>query len=254
MFHALHLHDYEGRIRFDTHGERELLPGGLTLTPIDESTWYDLPRPGTHYCVHFHHQPIAGEDDAVCIELPLYVPVGHRRGEAECRFAQIAHAVFQRNRADQQGGAASGDTSKWQSIADIAMHDLLLWVGSLSAGSNAPQSPGEAAVAEVLRIIDMELHRPLVVSELANRVGLSQAVLARRFKGVVGQTLPRYILTSRMNAAQILLASTELPVKAIAARVGMPDPHHFNKQFRYFVGISPSEARRVSRPDPPAVA
>jgi AraC-like DNA-binding protein len=35
----------------------------------------------------------------------------------------------------------------------------------------------------------------------------------------------------------------DLPMKRIAARVGMPDPQHFNKQFRLLTGLSPSAAR-----------
>ena len=39
---------------------------------------------------------------------------------------------------------------------------------------------------------------------------------------------------------------TNLPVKQVGVRVGMPDPQHFNKQFRHFTGQSPTSYRSNS--------
>ena len=76
---------------------------------------------------------------------------------------------------------------------------------------------------------------------------MSQNYLARHFRQRFGQTLPRFFLMCRMNEARRLLETTDLSVKAAAARVGMPDAQHFNKQYRRFIGMSPTATRAAGQ-------
>ncbi|MDX1683202.1 MAG: AraC family ligand binding domain-containing protein, partial [Phycisphaeraceae bacterium] len=52
-YSAVHLHEYEGRVRIGEQ-EYELRPGDVTLTPAGVDSSYRLPEPGFHYCIHFH--------------------------------------------------------------------------------------------------------------------------------------------------------------------------------------------------------
>ena len=74
-------------------------------------------------------------------------------------------------------------------------------------------------------------------------MGLSQNYLARRFKARFGVTLQGYLRNCRMEYAGLLLATTDMPIGQVGACVGLPDPQHFNKQFRAVFGESPSAAR-----------
>src|SRR5579862_3421617 len=69
--HALHVYDYAGVIRFGTR-EYALHPGDVTLSPALAETRYDLPRPGLHWCIHFH--PVEGSGER-CV-IPLHMPLG----------------------------------------------------------------------------------------------------------------------------------------------------------------------------------
>ena len=60
--HAIHLHEYAGTIRLSGK-DYPLEPGTLTVSPANEDSSYDLPRPGVHWCVHFDPQPV-GRDAA----------------------------------------------------------------------------------------------------------------------------------------------------------------------------------------------
>ena len=77
-----------------------------------------------------------------------------------------------------------------------------------------------------------------------------------------------YLLGIRLNRAKDLLAATELPVAAVARRVGYDDPAYFSRLFARRVGMAPVRFRdeqgrtvpggrshRIPDPEhPPAVA
>lgn len=233
--HALHLHDYRGAIRIAGR-EYALEPGTLTLTPAGVESRYDLPEAGTHWCVHFDPAKVTGRR---AVNLPLVTSLGERAEEAARRLGDVnrLHALAQQPGPRHRVASAA---------AAVAMQDLLLWIALLDSPSGAVAvAPHHAAVDRLLAIIHHELNMPLCVPDLAKRVGMSQNYLARRFRQRMGQTMPGYILQRRIHMARLLLTTTNLPVKHIAARVGMPDAQHFNKQFRRLTGRSPTATRRA---------
>jgi AraC-like DNA-binding protein len=176
--------------------------------------------------------------------MPLARDLGEGAIEAARRFAEVArlHALRPAGEADAAVVAAG---------VSIATQGLLAWVGLLDRAVVAHRPPREATVAELIDYIDRNLHRPLSAAALAARAGLSQNYLARLFRRQTGLTIPRHVLIRRVAVARLLLATTDLPVKQVALRVGMPDPQHFNKQFRALAGASPSAYRLRERPAGP---
>ncbi len=56
-------------------------------------------------------------------------------------------------------------------------------------------------------------------------------------------TIQEYVLQRRVQEASRLLLNTDLPIKLVAARVGMSDLQYFNKTRRTLCGLSPSRLR-----------
>jgi len=230
--HALHLHDYAGSIRLDDL-EFELTPGTLTFSPVGGESRYDLPEPGTHWCVHF--EPTVSVDGPV-VQIPLVLPLGSRAPDAAARFARVAR-LHQLSRSPDSPPASPF-------AASVAMAELLHWVGLLDSTVNASTNTGHAAVERVLNHIDRNLQYTYNADTLAKTAGLSQNYLARIFHRHTGVTVARYTLNRRVELAKLLLRSTFLPIKQVAINVGLPDARHFNKQFRAGVGVSPSTYRK----------
>lgn len=216
--HALHLYDYAGKLRM---GRRELSlqPGDITVSVAGERTQYDLPRPGHHWCVHFLPVRAVG----TTVSFPVHITAGAQRRYLADRLAEISQLHNQTNPAR----------------AAVLFQDLLLWL----AGRQAPVQRSAAALDRLLALLDDRFAETWTVPQLAETVGMTQDHLARCFRQRVGMTIPRYLLQRRITHARQLLAITDLPVHRIAERVGMPDPQHFNKQFRLLTGLSPSAAR-----------
>ena len=213
-FHALHLHDYEGRMRLA--GEEVLLrPGDATLSPAGRTSAYDLAAPGRHWVVHF-----TTSDDPCTFPLPLHLSDA---GAARERFAEVAtlHA-----RGDALALARAAAT----------LQALLLWLADRNT------LPADAA-ARAAAVIEARFAEPLRVADIADAARANPAHLARVFRRRFGVTIPHRLLQRRVEHACYLLQATDLPIWRVAERVGLPDPQHFNKTVRRLAGLSPSAIR-----------
>lgn len=85
----------------------------------------------------------------------------------------------------------------------------------------------------------------LTVDQLAARAGVSERTLARRFADQLGTSPGQWLLGQRLDAARILLERTDLPVDAIATRVGLSSAVNLRRRFRTAFGATPGTYRRT---------
>lgn len=78
---------------------------------------------------------------------------------------------------------------------------------------------------------------------IARDAGLSATTLRRRFKRAMNTTPHTYAIRSRVDAARTLLLETDLPLKAVAARLGYENVYFFSRQFSQVVGVAPGVFR-----------
>lgn len=91
--------------------------------------------------------------------------------------------------------------------------------------------------------MELRLAEPLRVAELARITGLSPNHLTRLFHAATGKTVVGYLRERRIERATRLLQHTTMPVKQIAAQVGLHDLQAFNKAIRAATGVSPRRVR-----------
>ncbi|MEU0564428.1 AraC family transcriptional regulator [Nonomuraea sp. NPDC005983] len=95
----------------------------------------------------------------------------------------------------------------------------------------------------VLEALSRDACEPWTVLEHAKRLGMSLTELRESVRRRAGCSPKDYLLTIRLNLAKELLATTDLPVAAVARRVGYDDPAYFTRLFTRRVGASPSTFR-----------
>jgi AraC-like DNA-binding protein len=95
----------------------------------------------------------------------------------------------------------------------------------------------------VLRALATDALLRLPVAEHARRLGLSERALRQRVRAAVGLTPADYLLSVRLRTAKELLAGTDLPVAAIARRVGYDDTAYFTRIFTRRTGTQPTAFR-----------
>ncbi|MER7986603.1 helix-turn-helix domain-containing protein [Streptomyces noursei] len=105
----------------------------------------------------------------------------------------------------------------------------------------------DGSLAPLLEWMTARLGEPLPVEELAAREGVSARTLARRFADQLGVSPGQWLLARRIAAARELLESTDLPLEAVARRVGLSSPTNLRRRFLRAVGTTPGAYRRAFR-------
>ncbi|MFC5723067.1 helix-turn-helix domain-containing protein [Streptomyces gamaensis] len=125
-----------------------------------------------------------------------------------------------------------------------AVHELLIALRR----ARADDTPGTDPVLDALA---RDAFLPLSVAEHAARHGMTPAELRAAVRRGAGCSPKDYLLGIRLHRAKELLTATELPVAAVARRVGYDDPAYFSRLFTRRVGTAPVRFReRQGRPLP----
>ncbi|MGW6458239.1 helix-turn-helix domain-containing protein [Streptomyces sp. NPDC055078] len=117
-----------------------------------------------------------------------------------------------------------------------AVHELLVALRRARADTDPAGDP-------VLTALARDAFRPLSVAEHAARHGMTPAELRTAVRRGAGCSPKDYLLNIRLGRAKELLAGTELPVAAVARRVGYEDPAYFSRLFTRRVGTAPVRFR-----------
>ena len=80
------------------------------------------------------------------------------------------------------------------------------------------------------------------------RAGVSKNHLSFEFSRETGETFTEYVARVRIDEAKRLLATTQLLVYEVGARVGYPSVEHFSRVFKKLAGVSPVKFRAGLHP------
>ena len=221
---CLHLYDWTGTVRL--HGRLyPITPGTVHVTPPQTPMSYDYPNNAEHVFAHWRQQhnqaaPTLVKGQPTTLPQWMLQPAAWSTWwEDLCQIAQTLPAQPQQ-----------ASCQLWQ----------LLWT---ICTTNAPQTPVRLTAA--IRHIDRQLANPdLTVPATAKAASLSHNQLTRLFKQYYDCTVVTFIRRRRIHRAAHLLRASTRSITDIAASVGMPDPHVFNKAFRREQGISPTQWRK----------
>lgn len=100
------------------------------------------------------------------------------------------------------------------------------------------QVKGDSPFADLIGWMQTNLDAPLDVPSLASRAGLTERTFHRRFVAATGVTPARFVESTRLDAARMLL-SRGLPLKSVAAQVGLFPPARLAEAFERRFGVAP---------------
>lgn len=87
----------------------------------------------------------------------------------------------------------------------------------------------------------------ITLSEIADRLNMTQEYLGAQFHKETGENFSSYIRNYRLAKAKELLIGTQLKQYEISEKVGYTDAKYFARVFKECVGISPAEYRKSHR-------
>jgi AraC family transcriptional regulator of arabinose operon len=96
-------------------------------------------------------------------------------------------------------------------------------------------------IDETLFLLAQRMQETVRVEELARSVGLSASRLSHLFKENTGESIVEALNHMRIKQAALLLAHTNRNATEAAHDVGFQNYNHFTRQFRKYIGLTPSE-------------
>lgn len=112
----------------------------------------------------------------------------------------------------------------------------------------APDQHSAYKLDRMIDFIDARLSEHLTLDRLAQRVGVSRAHFARRFRDLTGMSPHQYLMNRRVEKAKKLLKETSISLANIALEVGFSNQAHFSAAFHAMTGLTPSHYRLNDMP------
>ncbi|MBS4202077.1 helix-turn-helix domain-containing protein [Bacillus sp. FJAT-49732] len=93
------------------------------------------------------------------------------------------------------------------------------------------------------RYIQKHLYEDITLGKLSSLVKMNASYLSQLFKKEVGTSLNEYILRSKVEEAEKLLALTDYSITEIYSLLNFYDQSHFSKVFKKYSGMTPKQYR-----------
>ncbi len=89
--------------------------------------------------------------------------------------------------------------------------------------------------------------RDFTLEALAEIAGMSRSAFTAHFTGAFGRAPIEFLKVLRLRRAADLLSNTDLPVKAVAPKVGYASRSYFSRAFKSLYGLDPAAYRRQAQ-------
>lgn len=94
-------------------------------------------------------------------------------------------------------------------------------------------------IQKVKQYINLNFENEILLSDLSKNFALTESYLSKRFKSVIGTGINEYINYVRIEHAEKLLKTENLPITEVATRCGFNDSSYFAAVFKKLKGITP---------------
>lgn len=135
------------------------------------------------------------------------------------------------------------------SFKDEYMHSLLnvLLVTILRQMPKPIQHVKQTLVGQVIDYIHNNYYEDITLDLLSKQFYVSPYYLCREFKRCTNRTIIQYINVTRIMNAQRKIMETDKSITEISNITGFSNLTHFNRVFKQYAGLTPSQYRKLSK-------
>ena len=101
----------------------------------------------------------------------------------------------------------------------------------------------DGRIRQTISYIRQHVTENIDIATLADMACMSKDHYIRTFKKAMGDTPNAFITKGKMAAAEVMLVTTDSPIKHVAAGIGYNDCSYFNKTFKRYAGMTPQQYR-----------
>ncbi|USD43830.1 helix-turn-helix domain-containing protein [Vibrio sp. SCSIO 43135] len=110
--------------------------------------------------------------------------------------------------------------------------------------SNGEHIEGVDRVNKLIQFIDANYASPLSMHDVASELYMSESSVHRLFESHFQESFSQYLKKLRLNRASDLLIHSRLSITVIAEKVGYRNQANFNRLFKEYKGVTPSQYRK----------
>jgi AraC-like DNA-binding protein len=179
--------------------------------------------------------------------------------EPDCSVEKLTLGFSWRGAGHRRLGHVAVDPSgRIRELASWIVHDLeaeprqserlsQLLLAALAEYERQAELPEHTLAARVRELFRASPGSPLGVERMARAAGMSRSVFAQRFREATQQTPMEYVRQLRLEYAHQLVATSDLPLKVIAADLGFASLQHFSRAVHQAFGVPPRDLRQRAR-------
>ena len=101
----------------------------------------------------------------------------------------------------------------------------------------------DVRISKSLQYIHENINKDISVLNLSNIACLSEDHFIRLFRSEMGHTPLKYMNLKKIEKAQLLLLTTDTPIRDVAFELSIDNISYFNRIFKQYTGKTPSEYR-----------
>lgn len=129
-------------------------------------------------------------------------------------------------------------------LAPLLRHLLIVFQRELTREHILKNEYLDREMYSAVTYFNENYNQDISIENYAQTRGMSVSWFIRNFKKYTGMTPMQFIVSLRVNNAQILLEQTNYSIYEIAKIVGYDDQLYFSRLFRKQKGVSPSQYRK----------
>ncbi len=224
-------------------------PGHVVLCgPRLPHNWVsvDVPAAGLperDWVIQFAHQPLAHAAQHMP-ELQGVMPLLERSRHG-VEFFGLGEAAYRHWHAIKSSRGAARLAAFFNCLSELSMCTDYRLLSSVRIQGDADNDGSSAdRISAIVHRITRDYARPLVASELAQELGLSESQFSRNFRRATGNTFTDFVNRVRVNRASQLLMESDRLITQICYEVGFNNAANFNRRFLEIKGTTPSDFRR----------
>ncbi len=238
------------------HGQRFILgPGTLHVIPAFTRTDLHCKEYFDVQYVHFTSRLSGGPDPFSILECQYQVAATSRERELFARLLELnpdaglrdydPHKSVAETQARRDARVIGGVDVARHLETDGLVRQLLAPILRTATERSVSRLAGIGRFEEVLAYMNDHLHEPLTLESLAACAHLNPTYFSDLFSATLGVRPIDYLNRRRVERAQVLLLTTSLTVKQIAARVGFSGSAYFCRVFKKYCGRTPATYRET---------
>ena len=112
---------------------------------------------------------------------------------------------------------------------------------------NTPMFYKDKKIEKVISYLNMKYTSNINLQDISSYIAMEESSFCRYFKNSTGKTFKEYVLGMRIGYACKLLATERLNISQISAECGFESLSYFNRTFKKFKKMSPSQFIKTLR-------